>query len=125
VVPVPDALRVHLRREGKSASLRDHAVGGVLRAIRELRWIGRYVFETRDGSDAYDWTAASVARYEVGLDASESGYGDAPIINNWPSLSRLLPRKLVDAGGVRVLATPPIVRQAQSNRRTRAVTAED
>ena len=46
--------------------------------------------------------------------------GDVPAIDNWPSLSRLLPRKLVDTGEVRVFATPPMARQAQNNRRTRS-----
>lgn len=70
VVPVPGALRVHLQREVKSAGSRDDAVGGVLRVIQELRWIGRYAFETCD-----DWTAASVIYYNVRFNASQWGRG--------------------------------------------------
>jgi hypothetical protein len=113
VVPVPDALGVHLQREGKSAGPRDDVAGGILRVIQGLGWIGRYAFETWDGSDVYDWTAASVTYYNVGFNAVNGvEVGDVPAINNWPSLSRLLPRKLVETGGVRVFATPPMARQA-------------
>lgn len=49
--------------------------GGVLRVIQGLGWVGRYAFETWDGSDVCDWTAASVTYYNVGFNASQWGRG--------------------------------------------------